>query len=158
FTQIAQIAPTSTTYQSSGLTSGQTYWYRVRYLGSGNNVSGYSNVASAKTLDTIAPSVPTGITATVASCSQVNLSWSASTDTGGSGLKGYYVYRNSAYVTTVLAPATSFSNGGLAGLATYTYTVSAFDNAGNVSALSAGKLVTTSACATTTTTSTTTTT
>jgi hypothetical protein len=37
--------------------------------------------------DTTPPSVPTGLKATPVSSSEIDLSWSASTDTGGSGLK-----------------------------------------------------------------------
>jgi hypothetical protein len=154
FSEIAEPAPSSTTYQDTGLVSGQTYWYRVRYLGGGKNVSPYTNVASATTPDIVPPSVPTGLTATVASCSQVNLAWSASTDTGGSGLKGYKVYRNGTYLKQVLAPATTTSDTSLQGSTNYSYTVSAIDNAGNESAQSGAKVATTSPCPTTTTTST----
>src|SRR5688572_2504428 len=41
----------------------------------------------------IPPSVPSGLSATAVSGTQINLSWSASTDTGGSGLAGYSIYR-----------------------------------------------------------------
>src|SRR3989441_5567402 len=87
------------------------------------------------------PSVPSGLTASAVSCSQINLSWNASTDTGGSGLKGYnvYVWRNSTwtFLKQVLAPATSTSNTGLSASTLYYYTVAAVDGAGNTSALSA---------------------
>ena len=81
-----------------------------------------------------APTVPAGLTATAASCSQINLSWTASTDTGGSGLKGYNVYRNGVFLKQVLAPATSTSDTGLTASASYSYTVLAIDNANNASA------------------------
>src|SRR3989454_5023597 len=66
--------------------------------------------------DKTPPSVPAGLTASTVSCSQINLSWNASTDTGGSGLNGYnlYVWRNSwTFLKQVLAPASSTSNTGL---------------------------------------------
>ena len=53
------------------------------------------------------PTVPTGLTATPASCSQIDLSWNASTDAGGSGLMGYKIYRNGVLLKQVLAPATA---------------------------------------------------
>jgi|SRR5438477_8555177 len=37
----------------------------------------------------VPPTSPTGLTATAASCGQVNLSWSAPTDNSGTGLKAY---------------------------------------------------------------------
>src|SRR5205823_3403588 len=48
--------------------------------------------------DTVSPSVPTALSASAPSCSQINLAWNPSTDGGGSGLKGYNVYRNSVFV------------------------------------------------------------
>lgn len=85
--------------------------------------------------DTQAPSVPTGLTAVAQSTSQINLSWTASTD--NIGVTGYKIYRNGAYLTSVTG--TTYSNTGLAMGNTYSYTVSAYDAAGNNSAQSAAK-------------------
>jgi hypothetical protein len=84
--------------------------------------------------DTTPPSVPTGLTATPASSSEIDLSWSPSTDTGGSGLKGYNVYDGGSLIAST--SRTSYANTGLAAGSTHTYTVSAVDNAGNQSAQS----------------------
>ncbi len=54
--------------------------------------------------DTTAPSVPTGVVATAAGASQINLSWAASTDNSGF-VAGYRIYRNGA--TTPTATVTS---------------------------------------------------
>src|SRR5437660_3184553 len=108
--------------------------------------------------DRYSPTVPTGLTASAASCSQINLAWTASTDTGGSGLKGYNVYRNGVFVKQVLAPATSTADPGMAPATAYSYAVAALDNAGNQSATSIPASASTPACATSTTTTTTTTT
>jgi hypothetical protein len=78
------------------------------------------------------------------SCTEVNLAWSASTDTGGSGLGGYRVYRNSAFLKQVAATTTA-DTGLVAGTA-YGYQVSAVDNAGNESARSTTAMVTTPGC------------
>jgi chitodextrinase len=91
--------------------------------------------------DTEAPSVPTGLSGTALDSSRIDLSWSASTDTGGSGLAGYRVYRDGVELTTTTAP--SYSDTGLAAVALYTYTVEAYDNAGNSSVPSAPVSVTT---------------
>src|SRR5438552_9408301 len=107
--------------------------------------------------DRYSPTVPTGLRGTAASCSQINLAWTASTDTGGSGLKGYNVYRNGVFVKQVLAPATSTADPGMAPATAYSYAVAALDNAGNQSATSIPVSASTPACATTTTTTTTTT-
>src|SRR5204862_299817 len=85
----------------------------------------------------VSPSLATGLTASPVGCSQIYLAWTASTDTGGSGLEGYnvYVWRNYTwtFLKQVLAPATSTSDTGLTGSSTYYYAVSAVDGAGNQS-------------------------
>src|SRR5713226_1317690 len=50
---------------------------------------------------TVPPTSPTGLTASVASCGQVNLSWSAATDNSGTGLKAYSIWRSNDGVNTV---------------------------------------------------------
>lgn len=85
--------------------------------------------------DTTAPSVPGTPAATAASTTQINLSWTASTD--NVGVTGYKIYRNGALLTTVTG--TTYSNTGLTMGATYTYRVSAIDAAGNESAQSGQK-------------------
>jgi hypothetical protein len=106
-------------------------------------VAGFYRVVSVASViaaspDKTAPSVPTGLAAAAGSSSQVNLSWTASTDTGpsASGLKGYNVYRNGIFLEQVAAPSTSTSDVGLAPSTTNSYAVSAVDNAYNESALS----------------------
>src|SRR5258708_24588159 len=89
-------------------------------------------------VDATAQSMPTGLTATAVSTSQINLSWTATTDTGGSGLKGYMITRNGSALVTTTSTATTYSDTGLAAATTYTYTVAAYDVAGNTSGASAG--------------------
>ncbi|HTL17255.1 MAG TPA: DUF4038 domain-containing protein [Patescibacteria group bacterium] len=96
---------------------------------------------SSVTGDTIAPSVPTNLTAAGVSTSQINLVWSNSAD--NAAVAGYQVFRNGLIVGT--SPANSYSDTGLAASTTYSYTVAAFDAAGNVSAQSASASATTQA-------------
>lgn len=99
--------------------------------------------------DTTAPSVPTGVTAAAASNSRIDLSWNDSTDSGGSNLSGYRIYRNgaTAALTTVNAPLTDYSDSGLAANTQYSYVVRAFDGAGNESTASTAVRATTLASA-----------
>jgi chitodextrinase len=90
--------------------------------------------------DTSPPTVPTGLTATPV-VSGVSLSWTASTD--DQGVAGYRIYRNGSLVVT--SQATSYLDSGLSPQTTYTYSVSAYDAAGNVSALSSSVSATTPA-------------
>jgi chitodextrinase len=91
--------------------------------------------------DTQAPTVPTGLSASAVSSSQINLTWNASTD--NVGVTGYKITRNGAQVGTSVS--TSYSDTGLTGSMLYTYTVSAYDAAGNNSASSAAASATTPA-------------
>jgi chitodextrinase len=137
-----------TTFNNIGLVGSTSYSYTVAAYDKAGNTSSKSTAASATTpacADTTAPSVPTGLSATAASCSQVNLSWSASTDTGGSGLRGYKVFRGGVQVGTTTL--TSFSNTGLGASTSYSFTVAAYDGAGNTSAQSTAASATTPACA-----------
>lgn len=79
--------------------------------------------------DTIPPSIPTNLQAVVVSSSRIDLSWGASTDTGGSGLAGYDILRDALVIATGVQ--TSYSDTGLATGATYTYRVRARDHNGN---------------------------
>jgi chitodextrinase len=90
--------------------------------------------------DDTAPSAPTGLQA-VASSSQVNLSWTASTD--NVGVTGYAVFRDGTQIAT--APSTSYSDTGVSPSTTYSYVVKALDARGNISEPSNTVAVTTSA-------------
>ncbi len=133
-TQIASV--TTTSYSSTGLSASTTYSYTVAAYDAAGNTSAQSAAVSATTSaagDTTAPSVPTGLTATPVSSSQINLAWSASTD--NVAVAGYKVYRNGTQIANVTG--TAYSNTGLSASTTYAYTVAAYDAAGNTSAQSA---------------------
>ncbi len=89
--------------------------------------------------DTIPPTVPTNLTATAISSSQINLSWTASTD--NIAVTGYKIFRGGVQVAT--SATTSYSDTGLTASTLYSYTVSAYDAAGNNSALSISASATT---------------
>jgi hypothetical protein len=96
--------------------------------------------------DTQPPSMPTGLTATAADCSEIDVSWNAATDSGGSSLEGYDVYRDGNFYTQVMAPLRSLSDGNLPESTTHFYQVAAFDGAGNRSPKNGAKSATTPAC------------
>lgn len=91
--------------------------------------------------DTTPPSVPTGLAATALSGTQISLSWSASTD--NVAVTGYRIFRNGTQAGS--STATAFTDGGLTPGTNYSYTVAAFDAAGNASAQSAPATATTPA-------------
>jgi chitodextrinase len=130
---------TTTSYSNSGLAAGTTYTYKVAAYDLAGNVSAQSSAASATTLDTTAPSIPTNLTGSAASATQINLSWTASTD--NVGVTGYRIYRGGSQIGT--SGSTSYSDSTVVGSTTYSYTVAAYDAATNVSAQSAAKNVST---------------
>lgn len=98
--------------------------------------------------DSTPPSTPGSPTASNLTCTSVTISWSPSTDTGGSGLAGYRVYRRSGGLDTLAGTTTttSFTLTGLTGSTSYAVLVSAVDNAGNESPKAGPVAVTTPAC------------
>jgi hypothetical protein len=89
--------------------------------------------ADAAPADTIDPSTPTGLSASAVSSSQINLSWTGSTD--NMGVTGYDVYLDDVVLTTTTA--TSFEHTGLTAGTAYNYRVRSHDAAGNKSATTA---------------------
>ncbi len=154
FAQIA--APTTTAYSDTGLTPATSYTYRVRATDANTNLSAYSTSSTVTTpsgADTTPPSTPASLSATAASSSQMNLSWTASTD--NVGVTGYRVERcQGASCTTfaqIATPATTtYSDTGLSASTNYSYRVRATDAAGNLSGYSNTASATTSAASSST--------
>jgi Calcineurin-like phosphoesterase len=103
------------------------------------DVQTYTFGASTPPPDTTAPSTPAGLTASAPGAGRVDLSWNAATD--DVGVAGYHVFRNGTQIGTATSP--TFSDTTVAAGTAYTYTVDAFDAAGNTSAKSAPATVTT---------------
>ncbi|GAB3955821.1 hypothetical protein GCM10027614_66300 [Micromonospora vulcania] len=108
-----------------------TVSYYVRARDVAGNLSGNSNtVTRTGSGDTTAPSVP-GTLSHSTSGSTITLNWGASTDSGGSGLAGYNVYRNGSLIAT-LGTVLTYQDSQPA-TATVSYYVRARDGAGNLS-------------------------
>lgn len=75
------------------------------------------------------PTIPTTLSALAVSQTEIDLSWAASTD--NFGVTGYHVYRNGAAIATT--QVTHYNDSVLQSNTTYSYSVSAYDAAGNVS-------------------------
>jgi hypothetical protein len=142
----AQVNTTATnSYSVTGLTASTSYSYRVRTFDTTGNLSGYSNTATATTQapDTTPPTAPSSLTATAVSSSQINLSFSASSD--AVGVTRYRVERCSGGGCSTFVevaqingapPVTTFSDQALNGSTSYSYRVRANDIAGNLSGYS----------------------
>jgi acid phosphatase type 7 len=88
------------------------------------------------------PSVPTGLTTTPVSATEIDLSWNASTDPDGTGVAGYHVFRNGTLIATVTG-ATTYKDTALSPGTQYSYAVSAFDAANDESTQSAAMVAAT---------------
>ena len=125
----------------SGLSDGDSYSYCVRCQDdSGNvNTSDYGISFSVAVPDFEPPTIPSCFLSSSVSSSQINLTWTASTD--NLGVAGYTIYRDELEVDT--SPTNSYSDTGLSPSTTYTYTVSAYDAEGNESSQSSSASATT---------------
>jgi len=109
--------------------------------GSGNKQSKAVSIALATGFaDQQAPTLATGLTASAASSSQIDLAWTAATD--NVGVATYRLYRGGALIA-VLGNVTKVSNAGLAESTAYSYTLAACDEANNCSAQTAAASATT---------------
>ena len=134
-TQIA--STTALTYTDTGLKSSGSYSYTVRAVANGNKLSSPSSAVSV-VYDILAPSAVTSISAASPTASAPVLTWSAATDTGGSGVRRYEVFRDGA--SQGFTSTTGFTDTGATD-GSHAYTVVTEDGAGNRSAPSAAKTV-----------------
>ena len=158
-TTVPIATPATNSYSNTGLSPSTTYYYKVAAVDNAGNIGAVSAERSATTspaADTTPPVQVTGLSATTVSSTQINLGWTANTETD---LNHYNVYRGTTagFVVTpgttvpIATPATnSYSNTGLSPSTTYYYKVAAVDNAGNIGAVSAERSATTSPAADTT--------
>jgi len=121
------------------VTPSATTTYVLTATNSGGSITASATVTVTGTQDTTPPTIPTGLTGTVLSSSSVKVSWNASTD--NVGVTGYKVFRNGTLRTTL--NALTYQDSGLTASTTYSYTVSAYDAAGNTSGLSTAISLTT---------------
>ncbi|WP_455718647.1 cellulase family glycosylhydrolase [Anaerosporobacter sp.] len=128
----------SSSYTVKYLKANKEYTFSVSAIDAAGNESAKSSTVTVKTLDSNdkeAPTAPTNLKGT-ASVTTANLSWSASTD--NVGVEGYIVYKDGVKVS--ISTGTSYTVTGLLQNTEYTFTVTAFDDAGNESVVS-NKLV-----------------
>ncbi len=115
----------------SGLSASTLYHYRVKSRDAAGNLATSNNF----TFTTIAGPgstipAPTNLTATAIYSSQINLTWTAVYLDSGV-VAGYIIFRGGVQIGTSVT--NSYSNTGLSPSTTYTYTVAAYNNAGNTS-------------------------
>ena len=128
-TQVGQV--TTTGFVDDTAVPATSYSYTVVAYDTAGNVGPPSTAADVTTpQDTSAPTVPTGLKATAAGPDRVDLTWTASQD--DTRVAGYDVLRGGVVVGST--GTTSYSDLGVSPSTTYSYTVRARDESGNVSA------------------------
>ena len=117
-------------YTVTGLTPSTTYTFTVKAKDASGNTSVESNTVSVTTLepDTIAPTAPT-LSASGTTNNSTTLSWAGATD--NIGVKSYDIYKDGVLIGNTTN--STFLVTGLSNSTTYTFTVKAKDEAGNVS-------------------------
>lgn len=111
------------------------------YDGAGRQLTRTVETAAAR--DSLAPAVPSGLSAVAIIATRVDLAWTAAAD--DVGVAKYTIRRNGAVLTQVSAASTAFSDVSVAGSSAYSYTVDASDAAANASAQSTAAVATTPA-------------
>ncbi|MCS5729386.1 polysaccharide lyase beta-sandwich domain-containing protein [Herbiconiux moechotypicola] len=140
------------TLGSHTFTTPGSHLVRLTVTGKNASASGYKLMLDSLSLieatggggDTEPPTAPTGLAATAVSTTQIDLSWTASTD--DVGVTGYTVYRDGTAIGT--STTTSFSDTGLTPSTSYVYTVRASDAVPQLSAPSAPASATTAGTST----------
>jgi len=125
-TLLKSVSKTVTTLADTGLTPNTSYCYSVTATDSAGNESDKSGQVCVTTSGT-PPPVPTGLTATAFSDTQINLTWVS----GGGSTTGFKVYRGGTLLKSTATASTSDT--GLTASTQYCYAVSAYDIAGNES-------------------------
>jgi uncharacterized repeat protein (TIGR03806 family) len=140
--RIADVGAAATTFTDTALQPATTYAYGVVAFDGDGNQSSAATATARTSADTTPPGVPQNVSAIALGSTSARVDWSAVADTGGSGLAGYRVFRAGIDVSGLIT-ATTFTASDLAPATSYSFTVRAFDNAGNASAFSAAAAVTT---------------
>lgn len=133
YVEIAAVPADTISYCDTSLDPSQTYYYRVAaYSPAGNSDYPNEAIATTQPAPTAVPDTPTGLSASAASYSRIDLSWTDSSD-NEEGFKIERKTESGVYteITTVLANVTSYSDTGLSPSTTYYYQVMADNLVGN---------------------------
>lgn len=121
-------------YMFLDLNDKETYTVSVKAMDKSDNVSGTSQVLTVSLADKIAPTAPTQVSVSATSATSVTLTWAASTD--NVAVTAYEVYRGTVLLKKLPGSTQSLIVSGLSAGTSYSFTIKAYDAAGNGSPLS----------------------
>ena len=120
YTKVGELTAAGT-FKNTGLTTGTTYYYKVKACNSSNRCSGYSSVVSMK----VVPGKVKGLQAPAGSNTTKVLQWNSVY-----GATGYEVYRSTSktgtYTKLTTVTSTTYTNKNLTSNKTYYYKVRAY--------------------------------
>jgi len=131
---LTRVTVTSSTFEttvdlgSQGASDGETV--SVRY---GHAVFERTESVAVGSADTSAPTIPGNLSSPAQTASTVDLDWDASSDSGGSGLDHYDIYKDGDKDSQVAAGTMTTTVTGLSSNTSYDFKVVAVDGAGNES-------------------------
>ncbi len=112
----------------------QTTTYTLTATNSGGAASARVTVTVTPAPDLQPPTIPAIVSAIARSQTQVDLGWTTSTD--NVGVAGYQISRNGSVLTVVASGVTSYADTAVTANTLYSYTIKAYDAAGNLSGAS----------------------
>ena len=128
---------TSHSIQLTGLSSSITYHFKVTSADNSGNPASSADLTFTTTSPATVSDAPAALSATVISDSQIDLSWAAPLNDGGSSITGYQIERASpvggifsVIVANTGSTATSYSDAGLSPSTQYNYRASAINSVG----------------------------
>ena len=123
-----------TTYSATGLSASTTYYYRVRAINSSGDSANTSTASATTQAQGTIPVAPSGLAATAASSSEIDLSWT----NNATNQSGFQIdqatssdFTQGLITATVGANVTSYSATGLSASTTYYYRVRATNSSGD---------------------------
>ena len=126
---------------SKSVSPSQTTTYTLTASNGGGNAVARTVVTVSAASDSQPPSTPNLVSAVAKSSHEVDLVWTASGD--NVGVAGYQIIRNGSVLTSVSGTSLLYFDTSAAASTSYTYSVKAFDAAGNYSTASNAIQVTT---------------
>ena len=103
----------------------------------------YLDYLDTGVVESTAPGTPISLSASASGSQVINLTWTAPTD--NIGVAGYQIFRGGSLVAVKQGATSGWSDSQLDGSTLYSYTVKAFDAAGNLSAATSAATATTGA-------------